>query len=104
MFARIGALGRIEREAANELSFKCMRQLAGADDLFIEVAVEGDELVSRTIIDIAQFYFAEWRADGGHVHAIFVFLVAKLGDLALGELHHILDAAADIDKTKAVIL
>src|SRR5436190_6038798 len=81
-----------------------MCQLAGAADLLIEVAVERDELVGSAVVDIAQFYFAERRADRRDVHAIFVFLMSKLDDLALSELHHILDAAAEIDETKAVVL
>ena len=61
-------------------------------------------MVLRAVVDVAQLHLADRRADRGDVHAVFVFQVAKLGDLALGELHHILDALADVDEAQAVVL
>ena len=104
MLARVGALGVIEREAADELGFEGVGQLAGAADFLFEVLVERHELVLGAVVDVAELHLADRRADRRDVHAVFVFEVAELGDLALGELHHVLDAAADVDEPQAVVL
>ena len=41
---------------------------------------------------------------GEPIEATFVFEVAQLCDFSLGQLHHILDAIADVDETQAVVL
>ena len=101
---RIGALGMIERKAADQLGFEGVGQLAGAAYFLFEILVERHELVVGAVVDVAELHLADRRADRRDVHAVFVFQVAQLGDLALGELHHVLDAAADVDEPQAVVL
>ncbi len=81
VLARVGALGRIERKAADQLGFERVGQLAGAVDFFFEILVERHELVLRAVVDVAQLHLADRRADRGDVHAVLVFQMAELGDL-----------------------
>ena len=104
VFARVVAFGRIEREAADQLGLEGVGQLAGVAHFFFEVVVERHVVVLGAVVDVAQLHLADRRADRGDVHAVFVFEVAELGDLALGELHHVLHAAADVDEAQAVVL
>ena len=104
VLARVFAFGRIEREAADQLGFEGVGQLAGAADFFFQIFLERHEAVLGAVVDVAQLHLADRRADRGDVHAVLVFEVAELGDLALGELHHVLDAVADVDEPQAVVL
>jgi hypothetical protein len=81
-----------------------MGKLARAANLFFEISIEWDILVFCAVVDVAQLHFAERRADRGDIHAILIFQVTQFGDFGLGQLHHVLDAAADIDKPQTVVL
>ena len=100
----IGAFGVIEREAANQLGLEGVGQFAGVLHVALQVLVEGHEAVLGAVLVVAKLHLADRRADRGDVHAVLVFEVAELRDLALGELHHVLDAGADVDEPQAVVL
>jgi hypothetical protein len=94
----------IERKAADELGLECVSEFAGAGDVLLEILVERHVAVRGAIVDVAEFHLADRRADRGDVHAVFVFEVPELDDLGLGELHHVLDAVAEVDEPQAVVL
>ena len=100
----IGTLGVVEREAADQLGFKGVGQLAGVLDVALEILIERDEAVLGAVLFVAELYLADRRADRRDVHAEFVFEVAKLDDVGLSEVHHVLDAGADINEAQAVVL
>ena len=73
-------------------------------NVLVEVFLEGDVDVLGAVVNVQELDLADRRADRGDVQAVFVFQVADLLDLRLGELHHVLDAVADVDEAKAVVL
>ena len=100
----IGALGMIEREAADQLGLEGVRHLAGFLDVLLQVLLERHVGVLGAVVDVEQLDLADRRADRGHVQAVFVFQVANGLNLAHAELHHVLDAFAGIDEAQAVVL
>ncbi len=100
----VGSLGMIEREAADQLGLEGVRQLARRLDFLVQVFLEGDVFVLGAVVDVEQLDFADRRTDRGHVQAVFVFQVADVLDLALAQLHDVLDAFADVDEAQAVVL
>jgi len=95
------AFRRVEREPADEFGLEGVGQLAGAADFFFEVAVERDKLGSRVPSSTSRSFTLPI---GEPIDATFMpyssSIWAKLGDLVLGELHHILDASPTSTKRR----
>ena len=101
---RIVAARLIERKAANQLRFKRMGQFAGLLHVAGQIFFERHKGVLRAVVFVDQLHLAQRRADRRDVQAVLVFQMANFGDFRPRELHHVLDAAADIDEADAVIL
>ena len=101
---RVGALGMIEREAADQLGLEGVGQVAGLLDVLLQVFLERHVGVLRAVVDVEQLDLADRRADRGHVQPVFVLQVADRLDFALAQLHHVLDAVAGVDEPQAVVL
>ena len=100
----IGPLGGVEGEAADQLGLEGVGELAGPGNVFLEVFLEGDVGVLGAVVDVQELDLADRRADRGDVQAVLVLQVADLLDFRLAEFHHVLDALADVDEAKAVVL
>ena len=101
--SRIGALGLIEREAADQLGLEGVGQLAGLRDVAGQVLLERHETFfvpsstsSSLTLPIGEpidetfspYSSCRWR----------------ILDLRLAQLHHVLDAVADVDEAHCVVL
>ena len=81
-----------------------MGQLAGLLHLAAEVLLERHEGVLRAVVDVAELHLADGRTDRRDVQAVLVLQVANLLDFAQRQVHHVLDAVADVDESQAVVL
>ena len=101
---RIGPARMIEGEPADQLRLERMGHLARLLDVLLQVLLERHKTVRASVVHVQQLDLSNRRPDRRHIQAVPVLQMPDLGDLRLGQLHHVLDALPRVDEPNRVVL
>ncbi len=85
---RVGPLGVIERESANEFGAQRLGSFDGRGDVVRQILLEWHEPVVAAIVDIEQLHLADGRADARHMHPVRIVEGNQLLQLRLRQHLH----------------
>ena len=103
MRVRIGPLGMVEREPADEFAIELVCKIASASDILLKVILERNVAVVGPVVDVQKLDLADRRADARYAQAVLFLQVQDVLDPLGVKLHDVLDPPTRIDESKRVV-